>query len=213
MSSQPFIITIGGNIGCGKSTVIEELKGIFGSSCTIVPEPIHEWGSWIDLFYTNQSKYALGFQMKILQSFSRCLCKADPSKPLITERSPVDSLEVFSKVLYDDKVMNHLEYNLYKEYVEDVGWTPNVYIYLKTTPDVCIHRINQRARGCESGLDEEYVKKLNNVYDHMSIKCDTIDKKMSIKFHTIDANQTKEKVLQEVKQIIESLTTPSPSGY
>jgi deoxyadenosine/deoxycytidine kinase len=197
MPEQPFIITIGGNIGCGKSTVIEELNDLLGGSCTVVPEPIHEWGSWIDLFYTNQSKYALGFQMKILHSFLRCLRGADLSKPIITERSPTDSLEVFSKVLYDDKIMNHLEYNLYKEYVEDVGWKPNVYIYLQTTPDVCIQRIHQRARGCESGMDEEYIKKLGDAYNKMHVKCGMI--------HIVNANQSKEKVSQEVYQIISNL--------
>ena len=190
------MITIGGNIGCGKSTVIKELNEHLRHRCVVVPEPIHEWGSWIDLFYTNPSKYAFGFQMKILNSFLKCVRRhTNPSIPLITERSPIDSLEVFSKVLYEDKTMNHLEYNLYKAYVEEVGWVPNVYIYLRATPDVCIRRIQQRARGCESGMDEDYIRKLDAYYEKLTIA----DPKS---FHVVDASRDKNEVFQDVYQLV-----------
>jgi len=191
---SPIIITIGGNIGCGKSTIIEELNTYFKDTCTIIPEPIDEWGSWLDLFYTDPSKHAFGFQMKVLHSFLKNMRQVN--NIAITERSPIDSLQVFCKVSYQDNIMNHLEYNLFKEYVDDIGWKPNVYIYLHTNPEVCIERIKRRGRGCETGLNEQYIHKLHQQYENMEVGC---------KHHMVDANQEKDQVFYEVYEIIASI--------
>lgn len=197
---SPFIITIGGNIGCGKSTVIQELQKEYGDMCVVHPEPIQEWGSWLDLFYTDPPKYAFGFQMKILHSFLKFV---NPTQqPCITERSPVDSLEVFAKTLYEDNVMNHLEYNLYKEYVDSIAWTPSVYVYLQTDPEVCVERIKKRARGCESGIDEKYVHKLHAYYETLP------QKSHPFHLHIVNANHNKETVLEHVRRIVNETLQP-----
>ena len=59
------VITIGGNIGCGKTTVLSNLS----KEWTVFKEPLEKWGSWLDLFYTNPQRYAFSFQMKILHDF------------------------------------------------------------------------------------------------------------------------------------------------
>lgn len=203
---SPFVITIGGNIGCGKSTVIKELQNEYGDMCAVHPEPIQEWGSWLDLFYTDPPKYAFGFQMKILHSFLKCVGSRDSTstQPFITERSPVDSLEVFAKTLYEDNIMNHLEYNLYKEYVDSIAWTPSVYVYLQTDPEVCVERIKKRARGCESGIDEKYVHKLYAYYETLP------QKSHPFHLHVVDANQSKETVLEHVRRIVDATLQDQP---
>lgn len=191
---SPFIITLGGNVGCGKSTVIESLKNEFeGDQCVVSSEPIGEWGSWLDLFYTDPVKYAFGFQMKILHSFMKLYTS---HKTMITERSPLDSLEVFAKTLYNDKLLNHLEYNLYKSYIADIAWTPSIYIYIRTEPDTCIKRINKRARGCETGLDEKYIHRLHSAYEDIQT---TISDES---FFVVDGNQTKDIIYQSISDII-----------
>lgn len=191
----PFIITLGGNVGCGKSTVIERLRADFeGDQCVVLAEPMDEWGSWLDLFYTDPEKYAFGFQMKILYSFLKLHC---PHKTMITERSPTDSLEVFAKTLYNDKILNHLEYNLYKTYVDDIAWTPTIYIYIHTDPDICIERIKKRARGCETGMDDQYIYKLHYAYEEIQQQFDQES------FVVVDGNQSKEMVYQSIRDIIQ----------
>jgi deoxyadenosine/deoxycytidine kinase len=176
--------------------VIEQLEKEYGDVCAVHPEPIQEWGSWLDLFYTDPPKYAFGFQMKILYSFLKCVQTRD-SSVLITERSPVDSLEVFAKTLYEDKIMNHLEYNLYKEYVDSIAWTPTTYIYLRTDPHTCVDRIKKRARGCESGLDEQYVHKLHGYYESLMQ-----NKSYPFQLYVVNANASKETVFAQVTRII-----------
>lgn len=218
------IITVGGNIGCGKSTIIDHLGK--NKRFEVFPEPIQEWGSWIDLFYENKEKYAFGFQMKILSSFFKM--RNDVTKISITERSPIDSL-VFAKILVDTMVMSKIEYDLIEEYVKLVGWVPNYYIYLQTDPDICIDRIKQRARDCETNIDEKYVKQLHKYYEtfymrlydenckpketHHRVVLDKavttlgLHNKPNAKTNVfvVDANQNKKDVLKDVGLIMKTI--------
>lgn len=199
------IITISGNIGCGKTTIIDELNNIFNTneSYKIFKEPIDSWGSWLDLFYTNPDKYSFPFQMKVLIDFLY-LDNISDNDIVITERSPLDSLHVFTKTLKNDDKITYLEYNLYQEYVHKIGWKPKHIIYIQTNPNNCIQRIKKRMRGCESGIDENYIHSIHDIYEKWihSIKDNNDD---NIKIHMINGNQDKELVLSDVKKTISSI--------
>lgn len=194
-----FIITIGGNIGCGKSTVIHKLEEhvCIKSNVYIEPEPIKEWGSWLGLFYNNPGKYGFGFQMKIIHSFFKYMQK-HVNKTVITERSPSDSLHVFAKLMRDDSLLNDIEYDLFKDYVDDVSWKPNIYIYLRTDPEVCMRRITERLRDCESEVTLEYITKVHGYYEDIGRGIGLNENDIFV----IDANQDKDVVLNEVLHII-----------
>lgn len=196
------IITISGNIGCGKTTIIDELTKLYkdNSSFKIFKEPIDSWGSWLDLFYTNPNKYAFPFQMKVLIDFLY-LNNISESDHVITERSPLDSLHVFTKTLKNDDKITYLEYNLYQDFVNKIGWKPRYIIYIKTKPINCIERIKKRMRGCESGIDESYIHSIHNIYENwiQSIDSDDIQK------FIIDGNQEKNMVINDVKSILSKI--------
>jgi deoxyadenosine/deoxycytidine kinase len=160
------VITISGNIGCGKTTCMELLiaeKGL-PEGTSIFLEPIEKWGSWIDLFYTNQEKYAFPFQMKILKDFLYFKQHHEYSLN-ITERSPLDSLHVFSKMLLDTNKLTHMEHNLFKEFVDEIGWTPTTFIYIKTDPAICHERLLKRNRTCETGVTLSYLQDIHDTYE------------------------------------------------
>lgn len=178
--TNSMIFTIGGNIGCGKSTVLHQLQ----SEYTTFTEPVDKWGAWLDLFYKDPVRNALPFQMKVLMEFTKI---PDVDK-IVTERSPQDSLHVFSKSLPAE------EYALYEEYVDTLGWRPDVYIYLRTDPEVCMARIEQRNRPAEDRISIEYIRTLHERYEAF---VDTLPH-----VHKIDGNQTTAKILDAVKNIM-----------
>ena len=190
------IVTIGGNIGCGKSTLLTRLS----NSYKTYKEPIEKWGSWLDLFYTNPERYAFSFQMKILHDFLYFQSDSEHNV-VITERSPLDSLYVFCKSLKDSKILTHMEYNLFKDYVDTIGWKPNTFVYLKTTPYVCNGRMRDRARECETGVDLEYIKKIHDAYETF---VETLIQDPAVTVYEIDANRCTEDVYNEVVQKIET---------
>ena len=62
----------------------------------------------------------------------------------------------------------------------------------------------KRMRGCESGIDENYIHSIHDIYEKWihSIK-DNND--TNIKIHMINGNQDKEVVLSDVKKTISSI--------
>ena len=69
------LFSIEGNIGAGKSTIIQHLKDhmqtVDGKDVVFIPEPVSEWEtvvditgqSMIELFYKDPSKHSFAFQM------------------------------------------------------------------------------------------------------------------------------------------------------
>ena len=192
------IVTIGGNIGCGKSTVIQQLKNNY-PSFLVYQEPIENWGSWLDLFYTDPNKHAFGFQMKVFLEFMYPI--KDNDKIVITERSPYDSLYIFSKTLKDNGTMSYMEYNLFYEYLQKFGWKPDVYIYMRIDPELCFKRIKERSRGCECGITLKYLQQLHNAHEAY-IK---LLKDLSTEVHEIDAVNDKEQVYTDIENMLYTL--------
>lgn len=191
------IITIGGNIGCGKTTVINSLKSTYEN---VFEEPIDKWGSWLDFFYVDMKKYAFAFQMKVLLEFLNLSVQSSTGIH-ITERCPLDSFHVFTQVLFNQNILHFMEYNLFQDYVDNVAWKPQVYIYLQCSPDTCLERISLRSRSCETYLDIDYITQLHNAYD-------TFVKQLSThkNVHIINSELSKEEILQQVNSIIEMYT-------
>ena len=71
------LVSIEGNIGAGKSTVVYGLKQRIDNGfpsrrdkrfVTLLEEPIDTWGSSLSAFYGNRKKYAFLFQIEIVRS-------------------------------------------------------------------------------------------------------------------------------------------------
>lgn len=77
---MPIIISIEGNIGSGKSSLIDNLKTYYSnykeSKIIFISEPIDIWKSIVDnnnnnllnLYYQDQNKYSFPFQIMTLSS-------------------------------------------------------------------------------------------------------------------------------------------------
>ena len=154
-------IVFDGNIGCGKSKLINYLLTNKSIDLTISNEPLHDWEEWLKLFYLDMKKNAFGFQMRVLKSH---LDKKNIQKGLF-ERSPLSCQQVFGKLLYEDKMMSELEWNLTNEFAQDYGWLPDVVVYLKCSPNVCHERISKRNRHGEETISLEYLEKVHAAQD------------------------------------------------
>ena len=186
-------IVISGNLGAGKSTIIKHLEREL-SNAYVFQEPIHEWKGWLDAFYDNQSKNALGFQIKILSSFAKMYQMVPKGGNFITERCPFESVYIFSKLLLESNVITPMEYDLIEETYNTMGWTPNVYVYIQTDPHTCIDRIKSRGRECENDLDESYIINLHNQYEKV------MHSKKNVVF--VNGNLGEDEVIAQVLDIV-----------
>jgi deoxyadenosine/deoxycytidine kinase len=181
-------IVFDGNIGSGKSTLIKRIIDDKVIDLPVYNEPLTDWNEWLELFYSNMSKYSFGFQMRVLKSH------LDHKNIVngIFERSPLSCQQVFGKMLYDDKFMSALEWKLTNEFSMDYGWIPDIVIYLKCDPNICHQRVNKRNRQGEEGITLDYLIRLHQMYESLYTSTNIT------KVITIDANQESEKVYEDI---------------
>ena len=172
------LITIQGNIGSGKSTIVHHLKKIYGHKKNIcfLQEPVDIWNtitdrdgtSIISLYYENQKEYAFSFQMMAYISRLSILKKAveDDYDYIISERSLETDKHVFAKMLYDEKKINHVEYQIYLKWFDEFkDILPKEHIvYIKTYPNTVYERVNKRARQGEN-IPIEYLEKCHKYHE------------------------------------------------
>ena len=163
------IYSLEGNIGSGKSTLISllEKKNIlnetFLNNIVYLPEPVDIWSTIkdetdttiLEKFYADQDKYAFPFQMmayisRIAQI--RQTIRKNPYVILITERSVYTDKNVFAQMLYNNKKIEKVNYEIYLKWFDEFTreLPLNGIIYLKTDPEICNKRISERNRKGET---------------------------------------------------------------
>lgn len=174
----PVIISIEGNIGSGKSTLVQELKqsNLYPNSkvCFLL-EPVEEWNkikdnneTIIEKYYKDQKTHAFQFQMMAYISRLKQIRNAikENYDIIFTERSVMSDKNVFAKMLYDDKILSETEYAIYNEwYNEFISDIPEpIIVYLKTEPEVALSRVIKRNRPGEN-IPLEYLEKCSDYHN------------------------------------------------
>ena len=182
---SPLILSIDGNIGSGKSSIMRYLEANFANyiasknnNCKIcfLQEPVSTWESICDIngksiithFYENNERYSFAFQMMAYISRLSLLKEAlkEDYDVIITERSIYTDKNVFAKSLYDAKKMNTIEYQIYlmwfNEFSEIIKTIKMVYI--KTCPEICAMRVKNRGRVGET-IPLEYLKDCHHYHE------------------------------------------------
>ncbi len=179
---MPIIISIDGNIGSGKSTIVQKLKDELKHEKSIIflEEPVNEWikikdenKNIIEKFYEDPNKYSFPFQMMALISrfkiINDTINKTSENSVIITERSLFTDKHIFAKMLYDSNKINTFEYQIYNKWFDEfiTKLPEHKFIYLHTTPNTCINRIKTRGRDGEDKIDIDYLNKCNDYHDNM----------------------------------------------
>ena len=207
------IISIEGNIGSGKSTIVEYLKQHLKNDPTIcfLQEPVDIWNTITDKnqntiienYYKDQKKYAFPFQMMAYISRISLLREALKKnyKLIITERCIFTDANVFAKMLYDEGKIEEIEYKIYNqwfnEFIKDI---PKIsLVYVKTSPEICYRRVLIRNRIGET-IPIEYLKQcheyhenwIDNNTDYLNILTLDGNKEMS--------NEVKKQNIKKIKE-------------
>jgi len=188
---MPLIISLEGNIGSGKSTLMDYLKEnySFGTyKIGFIDEPVDMWNTFIDpetnetvieKYYKDQKKYAFSFQMMAYISRLSAIRKAlrGDYDIIFTERSVYTDRNVFAKMLYDSGMIEEINYKIYlkwfDEFVDDIQ---NIkLVYIKTTPEVAYSRVVKRNRLGET-IPLEYLTQCNDNHDAWIDSVNTDDK-------------------------------------
>jgi deoxyadenosine/deoxycytidine kinase len=100
--------------------------------------------------------------------------------------------------------MHKLELAVFDKVYKELMWNPDVLIYIRTNPEVCEMRMKERARECEKNIPLSYIQSVHEKYEKM-IETELV--KIETKVFIVDGNLNKDVVYEQVKNIVESLTT------
>lgn len=186
------IVSIEGNIGSGKSSA---LAGLASLGYIVCQEPINEWGDMLDLYYADPATWSLAFNLKVLHSVHKY-----PQFPgnMLVERSPGACRHVFGQLAYNDNHLSAPAWDVFKEYHELLGWEPAAYIYINTPADICYQRLTQRGRKCESGVTEDYLRRIEFQYTNFL-------KFSKVPVHYVDGMQTPVNIVQDIVEVYRTL--------
>jgi deoxyadenosine/deoxycytidine kinase len=172
-------VVIDGLIFSGKTTAIRNLNARLNSSTdttfNFFEEPVESWMNegWLEKYYSNISKFASSFQIRIILShiqqkneIEQINCGQKSTNIVnICERSAITTLNVFSKMLVADGVLDDIELKLHELMIEMFKYKkPDILIYLNIDPEIAILRNLKRMRNGESNIQIEYLRKLNQAY-------------------------------------------------
>jgi deoxyadenosine/deoxycytidine kinase len=182
MIFKPLILSLEGNIGSGKSTMLENLQKKMKDHKNIIflKEPLDVWESIKDSdgenilkkFYKDPKKYAFSFQVMAYATRLKLIKDTVKENPLcsaiICERSLEADRKIFAKMLFDDGILEDVEYQIYNTFCNEMS---NVYgldgmIYIETDPEICLERITKRSRQGEEGITLEYLQKCHNYHNN-----------------------------------------------
>jgi len=163
---KPKIFCIDGNIGSGKSTILDELKC---RGYTVFKENLEEWMPILEKFYKDQKRWQFTLQVEIIISMKQqyidmCKCVSEPF--VFVERSPLSSL-LFTKNGIRNGCLTFEEINIFTEIFNNNFWSPHKVFYIKTPVDVCFQRKQKRNRQCEKSVEKTYLQQLNDEYNNM----------------------------------------------
>ena len=164
------ILSIEGNIGSGKSTLVRILKEKY-PNIVFLQEPVDEWMSITDKsgenilekFYKDQKKYAFPFQLMAYISRIAQLQRTNADL-IICERCVLTDRHVFAQMLYDKGMMEKIHWEIYNQWFDHFNIRIDGHIYIKTFPFTCQKRIVERKREGER-IELKYLENCNAYHD------------------------------------------------
>jgi deoxyadenosine/deoxycytidine kinase len=159
-------ITIAGNIGAGKSTLVYML------SQRLRWEPFFEPvanNPYLADFYQDMAAWGFHSQVYFLSHRLRVYSELSKSNSsVILDRSLYEDAEIFAHNLFKRGIMDKRDYETYESlYQSLVSFlpTPDLMIYLRASTETLINRIEKRGRDYEKTISPDYLSQLNKSYE------------------------------------------------
>ena len=159
-------IVVAGNIGAGKSTLVQLLSDRLGF--TPFFEPVND-NPYLSDFYKDMQRWSFHSQLYFLTRRLRIhkqLLAAEGS--VVQDRSVYEDAEIFARNLYLQGDISTRDYAVYQELYQiliSLLPPPNLIVYLRASVPTLQGRISKRGRDYEASIPVDYLGRLNNLYE------------------------------------------------
>jgi len=159
-------VAVAGNIGVGKSTLVEMLCAELG--WTPFYEPVTE-NPYLPDFYRDMQAWAFHSQIFFLTHRLRAHHQlAQHPTSAIQDRSVYEDAEVFAHNLFMQGHIRPRDYQTYRELYQTLIEflpPPDLVIYLRASVPTLVSRISNRGRDYERTIPADYLASLNHLYE------------------------------------------------
>lgn len=226
-------IGVVGNIGVGKSTLIDAMRTPPLSNILLShfpdstgDEKIHSFEEKFNpnvlaAFYEQPDKHALIAQIEFFNGRLERQFEIDRANGIaIEDRTIAEDYHIFGKA---QKIMGHMSdiefevyqrnYNLMMSKIDQ----PTLIVYLRANVETLLARIANRGRDCEKAISKSYLEQLNQLYETF------ISRHTDCPVLVIDANEKKDlstyltetiqKVSNKIKELDLRVTTPGLKSW
>lgn len=159
-------IAVAGNIGAGKSTLVDFLARQYGFRPYYEP---NETNPYLRDFYGDMRRWAFHSQTYFLARKLRLHQELTESEDtVLQDRTIYEDAEIFAENLYRQKKMSTRDYQTYRELYEGLVRElrpPDLMIYLRCSLPTLKKRVKTRGRPEEQSLPRAYLARLQDLYE------------------------------------------------
>jgi len=159
-------IAIAGNIGVGKSTLVEFLSRTYGISPYYEPS---EDNPYLPDFYRDMKRWAFHSQLYFLSNKFRIHQELDRMPGLVVlDRTIFEDAEIFATALHEMRKIDSRDWQTYRDFYATILQAirpPDLMIYLKCSMRTLRKRIRLRGRAMEQDIPLSYLKRLDRLYE------------------------------------------------
>jgi deoxyadenosine/deoxycytidine kinase len=159
-------IAIAGNMGAGKSTLVEFLSKTYG--VTPFYEPNDE-NPYLADFYTDMKAWAFQSQLYFLSSKFRLHQELDRQPGVVAlDRTIFEDAEIFATALHQMRKISKRDWQTYQSFyyaILDAIRPPDLMIYLRCSMRTLRQRLRLRGRKMEQDVPLPYLKRLDRLYE------------------------------------------------
>jgi deoxyadenosine/deoxycytidine kinase len=166
VSGPSRIVAVAGNIGAGKSSIVEWLRQHFD----LVPffEPNDENPYLVD-FYGDMPRWAFQSQaFFLIRRFRLHRAMERERHDVVQDRTIYEDAEIFATLLHRQGHMDDRDWSVYSELyatLRDELRPPDLLLYLRCPVRVLRRRINSRGRAFEKAVPTPYLQSLDKLYN------------------------------------------------
>ena len=166
-------VAVAGNIGVGKSTLVEMLCARLGWEPFF--EPVTE-NPYLADFYADMKTWAYRSQLFFLtHKFRLHLDLHGEPGAVVQDRTIYEDAEIFARNLYRQKLIEKRDFDTYWALYDAIRRTlrpPDLMIQLRCPVRTLRQRIHARGRSFEQDIPAAYLRRLNMLYEDWDARYD-----------------------------------------
>jgi len=155
-------VVVEGPIGCGKTSLATKLAQRMGATTLLEDAAANPF---LPQFYRDMKRHALPTQLFFL--FQRVAQLEALKQPDLFAKPTISDFTLAKDPLFARLTLDDAEYQLYRQifdHVKPQAPAPDLVIYLQASVNVLVSRVRKRGNPIESGIDEDYLRKLSEAY-------------------------------------------------